>query len=63
MATYIVGVVHTVLSHYTVDAESEEVAIKLARMCFSESEEETMLGNETDEIDRVFIDYVTPLPE
>ena len=56
MREFIVGVIHTALNHYRVTAESWDEAKEKAKIAFAESAPEVSLGNEYDEIDRVFIE-------
>ncbi len=59
MKTYIVGIVHTSLSHFSVKAENDDDALEKAKLKFRESKDEVMLGNEYDDIERTFIDCKT----
>lgn len=57
MAKFIVGIVSTSLSHFAVDGDmTEEQAIEAARIKFANGDEEIMLGNEYEDIEKIFVD-------
>jgi len=53
---YIVAVVHRELTHYAVDATSEDDATEKAKECWVEQQNEVSLGSEFADIERIYVD-------
>lgn len=54
---FIIGIIHTELTHYAVKAASEDDALVEAMAAFGNGDKnaEVVLGNEYDEVDRMFV--------
>jgi hypothetical protein len=55
-ARYIVAVVHRELTHYAVDAASDDDALEKAKISWVEQQNEVSLGSEFADIERIYVD-------
>ena len=55
---YVIGIVHTSLTHYSVRANDDDEAMVIAKEKFEDGDEPIILGNESDQIDRIFVDSI-----
>lgn len=58
MKTVIVSIIHKSLSHYSVEVNDDaanDIAIEKARSAFRNGEPEVFLGNESDDIEEIYV--------